>query len=138
MANFEIAYKLTSINEGGYTNNPDDNGNWTGGKKDVGTLVGTNRGIAADTLKSWLGRNPTVTEMKNLSEEVAKSIYRKNYWIPMRGDEIKSQKIANELYDSCVNFGVTSAVKMMQKTIGVIQSGKMDSVTLNKINKPNA
>ena len=32
MASFEIAYNLTAKNEGGYTDNPDDNGNWTGGK----------------------------------------------------------------------------------------------------------
>ena len=32
MADFTIAVNLTLVNEGGYENNPDDSGNWTGGK----------------------------------------------------------------------------------------------------------
>lgn len=129
MADFKIAHRRTSINEGGYTNNASDNGNYVDGK-----LIGTNRGISAPVLKEYLKRTPTVSEMKNLSAEVAESIYKKNYWDVMKGDKWLSQENANNVYDMCVNAGCGTAIKLWQNTIGVPQTGKMDKVTLDKTN----
>ena len=42
---------------------------------------------------------PTVDEMKQLSDEVALSIYKKNYWDEMWGDKWISQDNANNVYD---------------------------------------
>ena len=62
MANFEKVYPNIAKGEGGYSANPNDVGNYCGGK-----LVGTNHGIASTFYKSVLGRCPTATEMKTLS-----------------------------------------------------------------------
>ena len=37
----------TLAHEGGYSSNPKDPGNWTGGKVGAGKLLGTQKGIAA-------------------------------------------------------------------------------------------
>ena len=41
--------------------------------------------------------------MKSLSPSMAKDIYKKNYWNPIRGNEIKNQDSANIIYDMAVN-----------------------------------
>lgn len=105
MADFEIAYKRTARSEGGYQCYEDDNGNWTGGKKGVGILIGTNLGITAPELGAYLKRTPTVADMKNLSKDVAKKIFKINYWDSVKGDTIPDQDIANAMFDMAVNAG---------------------------------
>jgi lysozyme family protein len=134
MADFEIAHKITLKFEGGYTNHPDDNGNWTGGKKGNGNLIGTNHGISAPLLKEYLGYIPAVGDMKQLTPEAAKKIYKKIFWDKIKGDFITSQEIANNLYDSAVNMGVTQAVLLAQRTLQVAETGKMSIELLSALN----
>jgi len=134
MANFLEAYRNTAKWEGGYTDVPEDNGNWTGAKRGVGKLIGTNRGITAWELAAYMGKMPTVDDMKNLPESIALEIYKKNYWNKMKGDEIESQEIANSLYDSCVNMGLAQAIKLAQRAQGLQETGVIDNVTLNALN----
>ena len=47
MDNFERCFAFTLGAEGGYSNNPADPGNWTGGAVGNGELRGTNFGISA-------------------------------------------------------------------------------------------
>lgn len=100
MADFNTAYNIVRKIEGGYQNNANDSGNYCDGE-----LIGTNRGIAAETYAdSLLGdRCPTVAEMKALTSDQAKSIYRTNFWNPIRGDELENQNTANMLFDMYVN-----------------------------------
>ncbi len=135
MAKFEIAHRLTGISEGGYTGDEDDNGNWTGGKKNVGNLIGTKYGISAPVLMAHLGRVPTVLEMKNLSKYVAYIIYKKKYWDPIRGDEIHNQEIANQIYDMGVNAGVGTSIKMAKRSRNIVESTKMDDAFLSTLNQ---
>lgn len=133
MADFFEAYRKTHLNEQGYTNNPDDNGNWTGGKKGKGKLIGTNNGISAPVLQAYLGV-PTVGDMKTLSLQIQQQIYKNEYWDVMRGDEFISQYRAEQLYDSCVNKGCKQAIKIAQDALEVVQTGRMDNYTFNKLN----
>lgn len=134
MANFDIAYNRTAKNEGGYTNNPHDRGNWTDGVAGSGVLIGTNYGISAPVLKKFLGRTPTVEEMKNLPIATVKKIYKSDYWNPFRGDEVIVQEIANSIYDSAVNMGAGTAIKLCQRSLKMPETGKMDDATLNRLN----
>jgi len=129
MAIFSIALNNTEHAEGGYGNGEADSGNWYGG-----VLIGTNRGISAPLLASYLGRIPTVAEMQNLSSDDAAAIYEKNFWMPMRGNEINSQDEANSIFDSCVNMGCEKAIVLAQQSLGVPQTGHMDDTTLNGLN----
>lgn len=134
MADFKIAHARTSIFEGGYTNDPDDNGNWTGEKKGSGILVGTNYGITAGVLMHYLGRIPTAAEMKNLSKEVAENIYKENYWDPIRGDELLHQEEANNLYDSAVNMGVGTAIILAHRAANLPERSFMSNALINTLN----
>lgn len=137
MADFKISNKKTARNEGGYTNVREDGGNWTGGKVGVGQLIGTNLGISAPVLSAYLGRTATVNDMASLTHEVAEKIYIKNYWNPMRGDEILNQEIADSIYDSCVNMGCHAAIELAQKSLGMVGkqiTGTMTNDTLKLLN----
>lgn len=134
MASFDIAYNLTAKNEGGYTDNPDDNGNWTGGKKGIGKLVGTNYGISAPVLMKHLQREPTVDDVKNISAKLVKNIYRFDYWNVIRGDELLRQNIANMLYDAAVNMGCKQAIILAQRAAGVKETGVMNKETVKTLN----
>lgn len=100
MADFNKAHKYIVKEEGGYQDMPNDSGNYTDG-----LLIGTNYGISADTLKSYLGRTPSKDDMKNLSFNDAVIIYIQNYWSKILGDKIKNQSVALLIYDGSVNQG---------------------------------
>lgn len=134
MAKFEIADEITSENEGGYTDNPNDSGNWTSGKVGVGQLIGTKYGISAPVLSSTLKRVATLFDMQSLSHEAAKSIRKKLYWDKVKGDEIKSQEMANSIYDSAINMGVGTAIKLAQRAASIDETGIMDQKTLKALN----
>jgi lysozyme family protein len=140
MASFKIAHALTKIAEGGYSLNPNDNGNWTGGKKGVGHLIGTKYGISAPVLREYLNREPTAQDMKDLSRETADKIFWQNYWQLVKGDEIENQDFANQIYDMAVNAGVSNAIKLAECVVGIMPSdaGRMYDDLLNKINNKEA
>lgn len=103
MADFSLAHKKTSVFEGGYQKHPNDNGNWTGGAVNSGTLVGTNWGISAPAYKTYFGKTPTEQDMRNLTQDQAKAIYRSLFWNKIKGDEINNQQVAEIIYDAYVN-----------------------------------
>lgn len=134
MANFKDSAARTNQFEGGYQCYPDDNGNWTGGKKGVGFLIGTNRGITAPELFLYINRLPTIADMKNLTHNDAIQIYKKKFWDKIKGDEIKEQAMADQLYDMAVNAGVSAAVKLAESITGIPKTGKMTTLLINKLN----
>ena len=134
MATFEKAHARTSRNEGGYQCAPEDNGNWTGGVRRSGKLIGTKYGISAPVLKAYLKREPTVEDMKTLSKETSVKIYRRLWWDVMRGDEIEDEEMAFQLYDMGVNAGMGAGIKLFQEQKGIPQTGKVDTLTLNVLN----
>jgi len=134
MAEFKIAYLRTAKAEGGYTGDPDDNGNWTGGKKGVGVLVGTNYGITAPELKAYLGRMPTAQDMKDLSKSTAEKIFKINYWDAFSGDKILNQEKANQIFDMGVNGGVGTAIILAKRALGIPENTVMDQKTIDIIN----
>ncbi len=100
MATFEKAQALVGLSEGGYQNDPRDSGNFYNG-----VLVGTNWGISAPTLATYLGRTPTAQDMRGLTKTAAESILKMSYWTKNNLEQIKNQSVANLLYDGVVNHG---------------------------------
>lgn len=109
--------------EGGFVNHPNDRGG------------ATNWGITIGTYSSWLGRQATIDEVRNMPKETALAIYKKNYWDKVWGDQIKYYSVASTLFDQAVNRGPASAIKQAQKIVGVTQDGGMGPKTLEAINK---
>lgn len=104
MTAFEVALALLLEREGDYADEREDRG----GK--------TRYGITEQTAR----RNGYGGRMQSLPLDVARTIYREEYWQPMRLDAIAvlSQRIANEVMECGVNCGPGTAVKLLQRALG--------------------
>jgi lysozyme family protein len=134
MANFKDIHKRVMKIEAGYQCDPEDNGNYTGGKKGIGFLIGTKYGVSAPELCAYLGRVAMKEEMINLSRETADKIYIKNYWNQIRGDEINDAEVAFQIYDMAINAGVGTSIGMAQENVGLPVTRVMTTTTINKLN----
>ena len=133
MADFEKALAKTIKAEGGYVNNPKDKG----GETYMGITRKNHPKLqmwkTIDILKDILNikdLNASLKRNKVIQDEI-KSIYRKNYWNPLKLDMIYSQRIANQFFDISVNCGTYAAIKAMQRVAGVKETGKLDDKTID-------
>lgn len=101
MANFIDIVDKTLNFEGGYQAFPNDSANYTS----TGSLVGTNRGISAIAYETYLGFPPTVSQMKAITPQIARAVYKKLFWDKMRGDELLSDSVAHIIFDSYIATG---------------------------------
>lgn len=134
MASFDIAQRKVKVFEGGYSDTPNDDGNWTGGKIGVGKLIGTNHGISAPKLSEYLGREATKDDMTSLSYSTAVKIYKSQFWNKIKGDKIKTQSVAEIIYDGAVNQGVGAMTTIISK---ITRENGITDYAIKKINTGN-
>ncbi len=125
MAEFDVAYALTSGYEGGYAKDPLDRGGET------------YRGIARLRHPGWAGWQridahkrkgafPDGLDADRTLQAKVRAFYRSVFWDRCRGDELADQALANELYDSAVNLGVRRAVRFMQSSLNLLNRNQRD------------
>lgn len=119
---FEVCFPLVVGTEGILSLDPKDKGNWSGGQVGSGTLVGTKYGVAA-------AYHPGL-DIKNLSLPDAEAIHFTDYWLKASCDATPLARAALCLYDSAVNQGVGTAIKLMQQALGVPVDGAVGPRTL--------
>lgn len=125
MANFDSEFDKLILAEGGYVNDPDDAGgetylgisrkanpNWNGWK-----LIDSEKKKGINNITSRLKQNSNLTKS-------AKNYYKERYWDILELDDIPSQKIVHELFDTCVNCGLKRAITIAQQVIGMTITGK--------------
>ena len=96
LTKFDEIIEIVLKHEGGYVNDPKDSGGET------------NFGIAK--------RFYPDVDIKNLTEEEAKTIYYKDYWI-RNNVHILPDDLKHIFFDMCVNQGRKTAVKVLQGAI---------------------
>ncbi len=94
--------------EGGYVNNPADRGGAT--KYGITEAVARTNGFKGN--------------MKDLPLEVAKAIYKKQYWTAPRFDQVNavSSAVAEELLDTGVNCGTGFAKPLLQRALNLLNN----------------
>lgn len=111
--------------EGGFVNDPADLGG------------ATNKGITFATYCQYRKKKrlaePTVEDLKNLSDAEWTEILKTMYWDRWQADRIKSQSVANILVDWCWASGV-HGIKRPQKLLGVTVDGIVGEKTLAALN----
>lgn len=121
--------------EGGFVNNPNDKGK------------ATNKGISWKTweanAKSILNIEPTLDNLKKLTDEQASRIYEKEFWNRIKADQINDPDMRYAIFDFYVNAG-GKAIKVLQETLNEIQTettliadGVIGSKTITCLNKAN-
>ena len=121
LINFEEIIEVVLHHEGGYVNDPKD----PGGE--------TNFGIAK--------RSHPDVDIKNLTKDGAKEIYKEHYW---DGNKVESlpEQLRHIYFDMCVNQGKGRAVKILQraanaKGANLKVDGGLGPKTLGAINNSN-
>lgn len=128
MADFYKVVAPTLKFEGGYQARPDDPGNyctvWINGRPTRGALIGTNHGIAAPTLQTFLGRCPSVAEMKALTQADAVRIYKTVFWDRLiNGDKIKDQFVAFMAFQAVI--GAITNLAVIRRAINKVSPKKV-------------
>ncbi len=121
MSVFDNAFRAVIGVEGGYTANPLDPGNWTGGKCRIGQCNGTKYGISAASY-------PTL-KIADLTLADAQGIYRRDYWDKTAGDDLPPA-LALLVFDAAVNSGPDRAVKWLQTALNVSVDGIVGPLTI--------
>jgi len=103
---FDIAFDRLIAHEGGYSTNPAD----PGGE--------TNWGISK---RSYPNLN-----IKALTRDGAKDIYRRDFWEPL-GDAHPAIKF--QVFDFAVNSGIGTAIRKLQSAVGVADDGHWGPVS---------
>lgn len=134
MADFLTAFQRTEKNEGKDI--------WTKTAGDAGGETWS--GISRRANPNWSGWK-IIDGIKNKKngqkistpelEELKRSLYRSNYWEPVWGDKIKNQKVANDMYDTGVNMGLSMSIKLSERQFKMKETGRMSDELLNKLNK---
>ena len=111
--------------EGGFVDDPDDLGG------------ATNMGVTIATYKVYRKRKglsePTVDDLKHLSNNEWIDILKSLYWDKWKADQIKSQSVANILVDwvwASGNYGI----KIPQQLLNVKVDGIVGPKTLEAVN----
>lgn len=106
--------------EGGYVDNPLDNGQ------------ATNFGVTIGTLGQYQGHPATVDEVKALTPETVAPIYESLYWKPS-GAALCLPGLDLMVFDTAVNMGVGRAVLLLQSAVGVKPDGAIGPLTTRAI-----
>ena len=117
-SNFSKCLEIVLAQEGGFSNHPQDKGG------------PTNLGITIGVLKEWRSDdNLTIDDVRNLTRDEAREIYRTRYWNLMKCDELP-KGVDLVVFDFGVNAGPSRSAKMLQKIIGADADGSIGPVTI--------
>lgn len=119
MDNFLDAFNALMNVERGFTDNPTDPGNWTGGRVGVGVCRGTKYGISA---KSY----PNI-DIKNLSLDQARALAKRDYWDVYDCDQF-DPRIGFQVFDAAYN-GAHAAL-WLQQASGAQADGEIGPATV--------
>lgn len=123
--NFDFAFGQVVGHEGGFTDDRNDRGNWTTGRIGSGELKGTKYGISAMAYPDL--------DIRNMTLELAKDIYRDDYWNRVRGDSLPDG-VDLFIFDAAVNQGVRDAIKFLQHGARVTVDGIIGPQTMSGVN----
>ena len=122
MANFEKAFKLVVEAEGGYVNDKDDKG----GETFMGVTRKNHPKLKMweiidkyiDMYNSTYGINKFLKNKEDVMKEV-RDVYKKEYWDKLMLDDVNYQRVANSLFDDCVNRGIGATLKLIRAVYGL-------------------
>lgn len=105
---FQVAFDRLIGHEGGYVQDPND----PGGE--------TQWGISK--------RSYPFVNIRELTREDARAIYRRDFWARIHADDL-ADGVAFQVFDFAVNSGIETAVRSLQRAVGVADDGHWGPVS---------
>ena len=119
-SNFERCLELVLKSEGGYINHKDD----PGGR--------TNLGVTQAVWEEWVGHPVSENDMKALTAEKVAPMYEMKYWRTSYCEKLPVG-VSLLVFSMAVNSGSGRAVKLLQRTLGLVEDGVIGAKTMAKI-----
>lgn len=119
--NFDVAFAKLLGHEGEFSDHPDD----PGGKTRYGVTEAVARRVG------YRG------DMRELPLDLAKRIYKAEYWDAVRADEMPAA-VRYVIFDAAVNSGVRQAAQWLQSAAGVTPDGVIGPRTMAAVNALDA
>ena len=105
-ANYDASLARLLVHEGGYSNHPSDPGG------------PTNYGITIHDYRKYIDRNGTAADVRAMTVEQAKLIYRRRYWDVQRCDQLPAG-VDYAIFDYGVNSGIGRSGKVLRRVLGL-------------------
>lgn len=90
------------LREGGYVNDPVDRGG------------ATNFGVTIGTYSRYLGYKASIAQVKAMSKDTARDIYKRNYYEAPRLHMLHGA-VQAQMFDAAINHGAKNPIKWLQK-----------------------
>ena len=131
--NWEKSCDMVLAHEGGFTSDPRDKGNSLPDGRAGSTMLGCTQA----NWEAYVGHQVTWDDMKKLTKDDVKPLYKKNYWDAVSGDSLPSG-VDYAAFDFAINAGPAASRKMIQHALGVTADGVFGSKTLAAIQSSDA
>jgi lysozyme family protein len=119
--NFDRSFALMIKSEGGFVNDPADKGGRT------------NLGVTQAVWEEYVRHPVGEKEMRELTVETVRPLYKSKYWNLIRGDELPAG-VDYATFDVAVNSGITRAIRFLQLGVGVTADGLIGAITMKHVN----
>ena len=103
---YDLCLPLLLAHEGGYSNHPNDPGG------------PTNFGITIFDYRKYVKPGATAADVRAMTVEEAKRIYRTRYWDAQRCDELPAG-LDYAVFDYGVNSGIGRSAKVLRRLLGL-------------------
>ena len=107
----------------GFYKIPGDKGGWTC------------MGVTLNTFRQFYGADKTPEDLKNMSMKEWKGIFYYGFWGPVKAEQIKNQSLATLIMDCCWMSGRVTAIKKIQRCLGLQADGIVGPKTLRMLNQ---
>lgn len=113
MGKFSDALPIVQKSEGGYVNHKNDRGGETNYGVTKATFLEAQR-------QKILSKN--IVSVGNITKEDAEKVFKQMYWNKMHGDDLP-RDLSIAVFDMAINSGPKTAIKTLQKVLGLAQDG---------------
>lgn len=124
---FDLALRHVLVMEGGFSDDPYDPGG------------PTNKGITLKVFARWIGEKVTaqsqsrlLTRLKRIPDAMVREIYNTRYWNPAECRRM-APALALFHFDTAVNHGVGTAIRILQEAVGAAVDGEIGPETRRRI-----
>ena len=132
LSNWDKSFDAVIAHEGGFTSDERDPGN----KLPDGRKGSTMLGCTQANWEAYVGHKVTWDDMKALTKEDVKPLYKKNYWDAVKGDDLPSG-VDYAAFDFAINAGPGASKRMIQRALGVAADGAIGPMTMQAIKSAN-
>ena len=127
-SNFKSSLDHILKSEGGFQDDPRDNGN----KLPDGRKGCTNLGVTQAVWEAYVGHKVSTADMKALTPDKVAPFYKRRYWDAVHGDDLPSG-VDYLAFDFAINAGAGRSIKTLQTVVGVPADGAIGPKTLTAV-----